>query len=104
MTSQVNLNFSLHDAQMEIFSSEARFKIVAAGRRFGKSFLSAVTLLIEALKEKNEYGYTLDATKVVYYVAPTFQQAKDIMWKLLIKLGGLAEHGGVIASKNETIS
>ncbi len=102
--SEINLSFDLHDAQMSIFSSPARFKIVAAGRRFGKSYLSAVTLLIEALKEVNEYGYKLDPTKVVYYVAPTFQQAKDIMWKLLIKLGGLAENGGVIASKNETTS
>lgn len=85
--SSIDLNFKLHPAQMEIFNTPKRFKIVAAGRRFGKSYLSAVTLLIEALKEKNEYGYKLDQTKAVYYVAPTFQQAKDIMWKLLKLLG-----------------
>ena len=30
----------LTDAQREISSSDARFKVVAAGRRFGKTYLS----------------------------------------------------------------
>jgi hypothetical protein len=87
LSNSIDLNFKLHPAQLEISTSKKRFKIVAAGRRFGKSYLSAVTLLIEGLKEENEYGYKLDETKAVYYVAPTFQQAKDIMWKLLKMLG-----------------
>lgn len=82
----MRLDFSLHPAQMEIFNSPARFKVVAAGRRFGKSYLSAVTLLIEALKTENEYGYNLIG-KEVWYIAPTFQQAKDIMWSLLKNIG-----------------
>jgi predicted phage terminase large subunit-like protein len=52
--------------------------VVAAGRRFGKSRLAAWTLIIEALKSKE---------KDVFYVAPTFQQAKDIMWTVLKELG-----------------
>jgi hypothetical protein len=40
----MELNFNLHDAQMEVFQDSARFKVVAAGRRFGKTYLSAVTL------------------------------------------------------------
>ena len=35
------LNIDLHPAQLQIFHSKKRFKIVAAGRRFGKSYLSA---------------------------------------------------------------
>jgi len=35
------LNIDLHEAQLKIFHSNKRFKIVAAGRRFGKSYLSA---------------------------------------------------------------
>ena len=81
---------------MEIFEADKRFKIVAAGRRFGKSYLSAVTLLIEGLRDENKYGYKLDPTKAVYYVAPTYQQARDIMWKLLKHLGG-----GVISQAYE---
>lgn len=82
----MNLNFNLHDAQMEIFEDDARIKVVAAGRRFGKSYLSAVMLLIEALKMTNKYGYDIKS-KEVWYIAPTFQQAKDIMWGLLKELG-----------------
>ena len=44
------LNVDLHPAQLEIFNSTARFKAVAAGRRFGKSRLAAWILLIKALQ------------------------------------------------------
>ena len=72
------LNIDLHPAQLEIFNSEKRFKIVAAGRRFGKSYLSAWLLLINAIQAES---------KDVFYIAPTFQQAKDIMWAMLKELG-----------------
>ena len=72
------LNIDLHPAQLEIFRSDKRFKIVVAGRRFGKSYLSAWLLLINAIQSKS---------KDVFYIAPTFQQAKDIMWALLKDLG-----------------
>ena len=72
------IKVELHPAQLEIFKSEARFKVVAAGRRFGKSRLAAWVLLMEGLKSKD---------KDVFYVAPTFQQAKDILWNLLKDLG-----------------
>ena len=72
------LNIDLHPAQLEIFNSEKRFKIVAAGRRFGKSYLSAWLLLLNAIQADS---------KDVFYIAPTFQQAKDIMWSMLKELG-----------------
>ena len=73
-----NLKVKLHEKQLEIFNDNHRFKVVAAGRRFGKSRLAAWTLIIEALKSKE---------KDVFYVAPTFQQAKDILWSLLKEIG-----------------
>jgi hypothetical protein len=73
-----DLKVKLHEKQLEIFNDNHRFKVVAAGRRFGKSRLAAWLLLIEALKSKN---------KDVFYVAPTYQQAKDIMWGVLKELG-----------------
>ncbi len=76
------LNFTLHPAQQEIFKSSKRFKVVGAGRRFGKSYLARVKLIVEALKSTNEYGYDL-TDKACYYIAPTFNQAKDIMWQSL---------------------
>lgn len=72
------LNVKLHPCQLEVFNDKHRFKVVAAGRRFGKSRLAAWVLLIEALKSKE---------KDCFYVAPTFQQAKDIMWGMLKELG-----------------
>jgi hypothetical protein len=72
------LNIDLHPAQLQIFHSKKRFKIVAAGRRFGKSYLSAWLLLIKAIQSDS---------KDVFYIAPTFQQAKDIMWAMLKDLG-----------------
>jgi hypothetical protein len=82
----MDLNFKLHPAQLSIFNSKARFRVVPAGRRFGKSYLSAVISIVEALKDKNEAGYNLKG-KDVWYVAPTFNQAKDIMWSVLKDLG-----------------
>ena len=72
------LNVKLHDKQREVFDDTSRFRVVAAGRRFGKSRLAAWLLLIEALQS---------TSKDVFYVAPTFQQAKDIMWGVLKDLG-----------------
>lgn len=88
--SEIVLDFSLHEAQRQILESPARFKIVAAGRRFGKSYLACVTLLLEALKPSKigssgiEYDLGL---KEVYYIAPTFEQGKKILWPLLKVLG-----------------
>ena len=81
------LNVDLHPAQLEIFHSEARFKVVAAGRRFGKSRLAAWILLIKALQSDS---------KDVFYIGPTFQQSKDIMWAMLKELGD-----GLIAAAHE---
>jgi predicted phage terminase large subunit-like protein len=84
------LQINLHEAQVDIFNSEARFRVVAAGRRFGKSYLAAYLLLVEGLKDQhiglsgNSYNLAL---KEVYYVAPTFEQARKIMWPLIKELG-----------------
>lgn len=94
----MDLSFNLHDKQTEVFTSQARYKVVAAGRRAGKSYLSAVLLLIEALKEKNRYGIPLRGREV-WYIAPTYQQARDIIWGVLKDLGQ-----GLIQSVHENTS
>lgn len=83
----MDIDVKLHDAQLEIFQDPSRFKVVAAGRRFGKSRLAAWVLLIKAMQSKS---------KDVFYVGPTFQQSKDIMWSMLKELGE-----GLIASAHE---
>lgn len=91
---------SLHPGQAAIYNSNARFKVCAAGRRFGKSHFAAYMLGIEALRTENEAGHTLTVEHGVYYVAPTFDQAKRIMWPKLRSLLGFAAQGGLIANEN----
>ena len=64
--------------------------MVAAGRRCGKSYLAAVLLFVEAAKNTKirSDGVEVDLSlEEVYYVAPTFEQGKKIMWPLLKELG-----------------
>ena len=74
----MELNVELLPWQEQVWQSDARFKIVAAGRRTGKSRLAAWMLIINALQ--TEKGH-------VFYVAPTQGQARDIMWTTLLELG-----------------
>tara|TARA_E500000178_G_scaffold338055_1_gene377959 strand:- start:1115 stop:2371 length:1257 start_codon:yes stop_codon:yes gene_type:complete len=71
------LNVQLLPWQQTVFEDTTRFKIVAAGRRTGKSRLAAWLLIINALQA--ERGH-------VFYVAPTQGQARDIMWTMLLEL------------------
>lgn len=74
-----DLNFSLLPWQQEVFKDKTRFKVVAAGRRCGKSRMAAVTLLIEGLK--------CPQGSAVLYVSPTMGQSRQIIWDLLLDLG-----------------
>jgi len=74
-----DLNFSLLPWQQTVFADKTRFKVVAAGRRCGKSRMAAVTLLIEGLK--------CPQGSAVLYVSPTMGQSRQIIWDLLLELG-----------------
>ena len=65
----------LTPAQSEIAKDRHRFKVVNCGRRFGKT-----TLAVEEIKGKIAAGKTR-----VVYIAPTYQQARDIAWEMLKK-------------------
>lgn len=75
----MNLNFELLPWQKEVYGDKTRFKVIVAGRRCGKSRLSAVALLVEGLK--------CPQGSAVMYVAPTQGQARQIIWDLLMDLG-----------------
>lgn len=74
-----NLDLSLTPWQEEVFKDPSRFKVVAAGRRTGKSHLAAVALIVNALNGKDGK---------VFYVAPTQGMARDILWEKLFELAG----------------
>jgi len=84
------VDIELHTKQELVFHHHARYKIVAAGRRFGKSYLAAILLFVEASKDTmtRSDGVVIDLIlEKVYYVAPTFTQGKEIMWPVLKSLG-----------------
>jgi hypothetical protein len=67
----VSGNLKLHNAQMIVYSSRARFRCVVAGRRFGKSILSKTLMIKYATRPRSK----------VWYVAPNYRMAKQIMWQ-----------------------
>lgn len=69
-----NEPFKFHPAQEQISSDPHRFRVVRAGRRFGKSWLSAYEMLARAV--------SIDKARIVYY-GPTRDDARDIMWAIL---------------------
>src|SRR5689334_17291781 len=70
----------LRSAQMKVFTCEKRFRVLVAGRRFGKTYLALLELLRAACARN----------RIVWYVAPTYKQAKRIAWN---RLKHLAEIG-----------
>ena len=61
--------------QAEVIGSKARFRVLVSGRRFGKTFL-AINELARFARFPN---------KKVWYVAPTYRQAKGICWSDLVE-------------------
>jgi hypothetical protein len=63
----------LKPCQQKVFNCKKRFRILVAGRRFGKTYLALQELLMGA----NAPG------KLAWYVGPSYRQAKSIAWKPL---------------------
>jgi len=60
----------LHNGQQQVYQDPARFRVVVAGRRWGKTRLARIELIAPALRQPGRY----------WYVAPTLKDAKDIFW------------------------
>ena len=75
-----DLQIELLEWQKKVWADQTRFRVVAAGRRCGKSRLAAWLLIVNGLQANLPNSH-------VFYVAPTQGQARDIMWKLLVELG-----------------
>jgi len=60
--------------QKEVIECSARFRVLISGRRFGKTFIAINELARFARYPK----------KRVWYVAPTFRMAKQIVWSELL--------------------
>src|SRR3990167_5034958 len=58
--------------QLKVLQESSRFKILVMPRKSGKTALAINKLLIEAFKKPG---------KTFWFVAPTYRQAKEIVWK-----------------------
>ena len=65
----------LSDAQKTIADSDKRFRVLVSGRRFGKTHI-AIRELCKAATKPNQK---------VFYVAPSYRMAKQIVWEQLKK-------------------
>ena len=63
--------YNPHDNQKEIHRSKARYRVVIAGRRFGKSALALNEALARAFQLRDQ---------IIWIVLPLFRQAKEIYW------------------------
>jgi hypothetical protein len=65
----------LSKAQKQIFNCKARMRVAISGRRFGKTYLCIQEMAKFARYPKRK----------VWYVAPTYRMAKDIVWNDLVE-------------------
>lgn len=75
---------TLHKGQRDIFGNDQRFRVVCAGRRFGKSRL----VLDELVRASLSFSGTMSTTspQVVLGTLPTAVQARAILFKPLVNL------------------
>ena len=66
-------NWTVDKKRREVLSHPAKRKVLVAGRRFGKSFLSIIWMLTRKI-EQNERRWI---------ITPTYRQGKTTTWKLL---------------------
>lgn len=70
--------------QSNVWHDEHRFIVVNCGRRAGKSTVMAYKMVDFAAKARM-VGKTIIPVKV-WYVAPTYRQAKNILWEMLVAI------------------
>lgn len=74
-----DLDWKMLPWQLDVWQDPHRFKVIAAGRRCGKSNLALKMLLAKALEAPEG--------SAVVYVAPTLGQARQICWDALLQEG-----------------
>lgn len=75
MTEKIHV--SLSDWQKKVWKDEKRYIVVNCGRRSGKTTMVAWKLFYLATQKPNQ---------TLWYIAPTYKQAKQILWEMLIEM------------------
>ena len=67
------MKITLTKPQSQVSNSKKRFRVLVSGRRFGKTYLCITEMMKYATKVKQN----------IWYVAPTFKMAREIVWSKL---------------------
>ena len=67
------MKITLTKPQSQVSNSKKRFRVLVSGRRFGKTYLCITEMMKYATKVKQN----------IWYVAPTFKMAREIVWNKL---------------------
>jgi hypothetical protein len=86
---RVRKTLTVHSGQRKVIDDRHRFKVIVAGRRWGKT-QSAKSAIIKASKKPR---------RLIWYVAPTYRMARGIMWLELLE----SIPRGLIAKADETL-
>lgn len=89
------LNWTLLPWQLNVWQDPARFKVIAAGRRCGKSNFAIKRTLAAALNAPKG--------SAVLYIAPTLAQARQIAWDALLDQAGDLVKGSNINNLDITL-
>lgn len=85
----------LHPKQQTIARSNARFKVIRAGRKGGKTAYERESISYKAMVKAEKLGLAktkFDTGRKVIYIAPTQVQARKIVWEALKgRLAGIAK-------------
>ena len=76
----------LHEKQKQIVKSPARFKVIRAGRKGGKTALEVEVICYKAMVSAKKLNLTkteFATGRKVLYIAPTQTQARNIIWEAL---------------------
>lgn len=77
---------NLHDKQRAVVQSPARFKVIRAGRKGGKTALEIETICYKAMASASKLRLVkteFASGRKVLYIAPTQTQARNIVWQAL---------------------
>jgi hypothetical protein len=66
----------MHAGQRRVIDDHRRFKVVVAGRRWGKTQTAIIAIVKRAQRPR----------QLIWYVAPTYRMARGIMWQELLEV------------------
>lgn len=74
---EVKFSYRAHPKQAIVHSNPSRFRVLVAGRRFGKTLVAVSEVCFHAL--------TVPKSRL-WYISPTYRQSKTVAWRVFLDL------------------